>query len=121
MSNVIVFKSNTTLILYSDKAVADKTRLNILEDVVINGMQIVKVSCDIDYTGYIHLPRNVSFKDHEEIMTLPGVYFIQESKGLVPVVNLTNKRVSLVKGIPELACCPCTLIFCHYIHLIKSR
>ncbi|KAL0841643.1 hypothetical protein ABMA28_015295 [Loxostege sticticalis] len=97
MSDVVVFKTNASLILYSDKATTDKMKLFIQDDVVVKGMQTVRVRCDRNYTGLIYLPGNISFKNGGEIMTLPGVYHIKESKGEIPVVSLTNEKISLAK------------------------
>lgn len=97
MSDVVVFKTNSSLILYSDKAVTDKTKLFVLEDVVIKGIETVSVRCDAEYTGHFYLPGNISYKNGEEIITLPGVYFIKEGRGEVPVISLTKESILLTK------------------------
>lgn len=97
MPDVVVYKTKSELILYSDKAELEKMSLLNAEDVALKNMQAIKVRCAENYTGNIYLPGNTSFKDNEEVMILPGIYYINNGIGFVPVIGLTNKIVILKK------------------------
>lgn len=97
LPNVVVFKTNSSLILYTDKVGAEKTKLFVVDDTIINGIQTIQVRSDVNYTGYVYLPGNTCFKKGEEVMTLPGMYFIKDGIGDVTIVAITNDDVSLRK------------------------
>jgi hypothetical protein len=95
--DITVYKTNSSLILYSDKSELEKVTVYNVENVVIRNMQIIKIRCNIDYTGPIYVPGTGSYKEGEEFMVLPGLYFIENSVGQIPVITLTDQNVLLKK------------------------
>lgn len=90
---VTVYKTNSNLILYSDKSELEKVTVYNVEDVVIRNMQIIKIRCNNDYTGPIFIPGTGSYK----FMVLSGLYSTENSFGQIPVITLTDQNVSLKK------------------------
>ncbi|XP_073948993.1 uncharacterized protein [Choristoneura fumiferana] len=97
MSDVTVYKTSSSLILHSDTTELEKILIYNMEDVILKAMQVIQIRCNTDYTGHIYIPGNTSFKEGEEIMILPGLYFIENSTGYIPVITLSSQNVKLKK------------------------
>ncbi|KAG7311528.1 hypothetical protein JYU34_002574 [Plutella xylostella] len=90
LQDIVVFKTSSCLVLYSDKSEANKINIHVMDDISINGMQAIKVRCDENYTGHIYIPGSTSFKIGEEIMILPGVYYVEDGISHIPVISFVG-------------------------------
>ncbi|XP_063538082.1 uncharacterized protein LOC134747387 [Cydia strobilella] len=53
---------------------ANKLGVYVKVNTMIEGTKTVEVYCDPEYTGYLYIPGNSSFKTGEEVIVLQGVY-----------------------------------------------
>lgn len=95
MPEVIVYKTSSSLTLYSDKPERNKIPIYNNKEVIVKDIFSVAVRCDPSYTGWMYTPGNTSFKPNEETITLPGVYFIKDGYGYIPIISFAGREVTL--------------------------
>jgi hypothetical protein len=95
LPEVIVNKSNSSLILYSIKLDMNKTEIYVKANVSLSGARTVEVYCNLDYTGYLYIPGNTSFKTGKEVIVMQGVYYFDKGFGRIMVINFSNCDVVL--------------------------
>lgn len=97
MANVIVHKTSTALILYSESFDSNKTNIFVKSDTSFTGICTIDVYCNLNFTGYVYIPGNTSFKVGQEIIVLQGVYCITQGSGQILGINFSGQSVTLAK------------------------
>lgn len=98
-SDVIVYKTNKCLVLYSDSLEMNKAEVyNLHSTTLKQNLNGIEVRCGENYTGLIYIPGNASLKEREESITLPGVFSVVNSVTQIPIINLSGRDIFLKEG-----------------------
>lgn len=98
MSEVVVYKTSSSLTLYSSNPKNNRTPIYNSNNVVVKDILSVAVTCEDGYTGWICTHGNTSFKPNEELVILPGVYFFKDGLGCIPIISFSGKEIVLKKN-----------------------
>lgn len=97
-SDIVIYKTSTSLILYTNDSDLSKTNLHNKNNVRFQGICAIDVICKSDLTGNLYVSGSSCFKQGQEFMILPGVIAVVKGAGKVVAVAFSNSVVTLTEG-----------------------